>query len=169
MAEQDPESLESEAPPQGPKLPLDVTVADLRSLLQLLRSPEDALKIHATRSLLLYAQGDAKCFASVIKLGVGIAEGTIMLPRAEDGALSEEEELLWRVNEYGCVAFFASFLEQSDGLRLAGLEILAHLTTCLLYTSDAADEEDSVDLGGRRIIKKKKKNELDKKCEKNKS
>src|SRR5665648_951380 len=30
-------------------------------------------------------------------------------------------------------------------------------STCLLYTSDAADEEDSVDLGGRRIIKKKKK------------
>ena len=28
---------------------------------------------------------------------------------------------------------------------------------CLLYTSDAADEEDSVDLGGRRIIEKKKK------------
>ena len=25
--------------------------------------------------------------------------------------------------------------------------------SCLLYTSDAADEEDSVDLGGRRIIK----------------
>eukprot|EP00658_Telonema_sp_P-2_P020534 TRINITY_DN18124_c0_g1_i1.p1 TRINITY_DN18124_c0_g1~~TRINITY_DN18124_c0_g1_i1.p1 ORF type:complete len:136 (+),score=20.98 TRINITY_DN18124_c0_g1_i1:112-519(+) len=31
-----------------------------------------------------------------------------------------------------------------------------HPRTCLLYTSDAADEEDSVDLGGRRIIKKKK-------------
>src|SRR5674536_359858 len=29
------------------------------------------------------------------------------------------------------------------------------LPVCLLYTSDAADEEDSVDLGGRRIIKKK--------------
>ena len=28
--------------------------------------------------------------------------------------------------------------------------------TCLLYTSDAADERSSVDLGGRRIIKKKK-------------
>ena len=26
--------------------------------------------------------------------------------------------------------------------------------TCLLYTSDAADERSSVDLGGRRIIKK---------------
>ena len=30
------------------------------------------------------------------------------------------------------------------------------MNSCLLYTSDAADEEDSVDLGGRRIIKKKK-------------
>ena len=28
--------------------------------------------------------------------------------------------------------------------------------TCLLYTSDAADEEFRVDLGGRRIIKKKR-------------
>ena len=31
-----------------------------------------------------------------------------------------------------------------------------HLYSCLLYTSDAADERSSVDLGGRRIIKKKK-------------
>ena len=30
------------------------------------------------------------------------------------------------------------------------------LKGCLLYTSDAADERSSVDLGGRRIIKKKK-------------
>ena len=36
----------------------------------------------------------------------------------------------------------------ADYRRLAGL--------CLLYTSDAADERSSVDLGGRRIIKKKK-------------
>ena len=28
------------------------------------------------------------------------------------------------------------------------------INTCLLYTSDAADERSSVDLGGRRIIKK---------------
>ena len=35
--------------------------------------------------------------------------------------------------------------------------------TCLLYTSDAADEEDSVDIGGRRIIKKKKKKKKHKK------
>src|SRR5678816_4879346 len=35
----------------------------------------------------------------------------------------------------------------------AGYITLPH--TCLLYTSDAADERSSVDLGGRRIIKKK--------------
>mgnify|MGYP003379600582 CR=1 FL=1 len=33
----------------------------------------------------------------------------------------------------------------------------ALLNGCLLYTSDAADERSSVDLGGRRIIKKKNK------------
>ena len=32
---------------------------------------------------------------------------------------------------------------------------------CLLYTSDAADERSSVDLGGRRIIKKKKTRDRD--------
>ena len=32
---------------------------------------------------------------------------------------------------------------------------------CLLYTSDAADERSSVDLGGRRIITKKKTNTTD--------
>ena len=34
-------------------------------------------------------------------------------------------------------------------------EAAAFIRTCLLYTSDAADERSSVDLGGRRIIKKK--------------
>ena len=36
--------------------------------------------------------------------------------------------------------------------------------TCLLYTSDAADERSSVDLGGRRIIKKKKKSNRTESC-----
>ena len=37
-------------------------------------------------------------------------------------------------------------------LQLGRRDVLA---ACLLYTSDAADERSSVDLGGRRIIKKK--------------
>ena len=44
-------------------------------------------------------------------------------------------------------------------IRLAGFRCLnwssARSGSCLLYTSDAADERSSVDLGGRRIIKKK--------------
>ena len=45
--------------------------------------------------------------------------------------------------------------------EFAGLEALGKVAAdgllyhCLLYTSDAADERSSVDLGGRRIIKKK--------------
>ena len=38
-----------------------------------------------------------------------------------------------------------------------GVVTAEQYTNCLLYTSDAADERSSVDLGGRRIIKKKKK------------
>ena len=38
--------------------------------------------------------------------------------------------------------------------NLSGKAIAPRLS-CLLYTSDAADERSSVDLGGRRIIKKK--------------
>ena len=45
--------------------------------------------------------------------------------------------------------------EASISRHLLGSEVKG----CLLYTSDAADEEDSVDLGGRRIIKKKNKNQ----------
>ena len=37
----------------------------------------------------------------------------------------------------------------------------ARASSCLLYTSDAADERSSVDLGGRRIIKKKKLDKVD--------
>ena len=41
-------------------------------------------------------------------------------------------------------------------LRRQCLGEIDQATLCLLYTSDAADERSSVDLGGRRIIKKKK-------------
>ena len=40
-------------------------------------------------------------------------------------------------------------------LLLFSQKCTSEVNNCLLYTSDAADEEDSVDLGGRRIIKKK--------------
>ena len=42
-------------------------------------------------------------------------------------------------------------------LKLLSFKEQIILSTCLLYTSDAADDLLCVDLGGRRIIKKKKK------------
>ena len=49
--------------------------------------------------------------------------------------------------------YAAALGEAADNVELA---TAALLPVCLLYTSDAADERSSVDLGGRRIIKKKK-------------
>src|SRR5664280_2433951 len=55
--------------------------------------------------------------------------------------------------------FIASHLEDQSDLiaervtQLGGVANGTARQACLLYTSDAADEEDSVDLGGRRIIK----------------
>ena len=45
--------------------------------------------------------------------------------------------------------------EETLHVRLVFREEHLGLGPCLLYTSDAADERSSVDLGGRRIIKKK--------------
>ena len=49
---------------------------------------------------------------------------------------------------------FQGFLKRLNAAR--GIEKDREGEGCLLYTSDAADERSSVDLGGRRIIKKKK-------------
>ena len=43
-----------------------------------------------------------------------------------------------------------------DAPPLRQISLAVRPCPCLLYTSDAADERSSVDLGGRRIIKKKK-------------
>ena len=52
--------------------------------------------------------------------------------------------------------FFGLILARAGDLPGdAGGLLLAQALGCLLYTSDAADERSSVDLGGRRIIKKK--------------
>eukprot|EP00658_Telonema_sp_P-2_P037765 TRINITY_DN27149_c0_g1_i1.p1 TRINITY_DN27149_c0_g1~~TRINITY_DN27149_c0_g1_i1.p1 ORF type:complete len:137 (-),score=22.99 TRINITY_DN27149_c0_g1_i1:7-417(-) len=57
--------------------------------------------------------------------------------------------------EWARVATFGHVLDLESSITGQSLRYRA----CLLYTSDAADEEDSVDLGGSRIIKKKKKEE----------
>ena len=55
------------------------------------------------------------------------------------------------------LALFGSLIAMAvDTFGIGNIPILGDYISCLLYTSDAADERSSVDLGGRRIIKKKK-------------
>ena len=58
-------------------------------------------------------------------------------------------------NESGqYLSAFGSF-GSGQGQLAAAQALIALRDGCLLYTSDAADERSSVDLGGRRTIKKK--------------
>src|SRR5678816_311694 len=56
----------------------------------------------------------------------------------------------------GLTRFFTDRVVRRRFLKSRVLPYVPLPWTCLLYTSDAADERSSVDLGGRRIIKKKK-------------
>ena len=59
-------------------------------------------------------------------------------------------------SEIGKIPMFNTKITKGDNvIQIGTAGGMTRLSTCLLYTSDAADEEDSVDLGGRRIIKKK--------------
>ena len=49
----------------------------------------------------------------------------------------------------------AGGVPRADDAEGEGAQHREEAADCLLYTSDAADERSSVDLGGRRIIKKK--------------
>ena len=72
---------------------------------------------------------------------------------AEEPDLEGDERALQAESGNGPAAAIAAGDDGDDGG--AGRRDEGHGSPCLLYTSDAADERSSVDLGGRRIIKKK--------------
>src|SRR5665648_989612 len=66
---------------------------------------------------------------------------------AQSGALMDRTELL-KIMKEGSI----SLTQESQTLKISwSVKLDSLYFICLLYTSDAADEEDSVDLGGRRI------------------
>src|SRR5664279_5506318 len=99
----------------------------------------------------------------MLKVGLtgGLASGTTFVGEA----LASRGCLLIQADELGHETLAPGGEAYDAVVREFGREILTddglidrqHLATqafgCLLYTSDAADEEDSVDLGGRRVIK----------------
>src|SRR5450756_2472386 len=76
-----------------------------------------------------------------LALAVGIGSLQLLLDRGEQVGWFGANEI-WIETIISAAGFYYFF---------------AHSLTCLLYTSDAADDLLCVDLGGRRIIKKKKK------------
>ena len=68
------------------------------------------------------------------------------------GDVYKRQELTLVVNAEQIVEVCRHLKDVQSFVRLSSVTCV----DCLLYTSDAADERSSVDLGGRRIIKKKK-------------
>jgi len=79
---------------------------------------------------------------------------------AIDAAMRATNNQMIAANATGCLEVFSTPYPESSW-QIAWLHSLfgnaPAVATCLLYTSDAADDLLCVDLGGRRIIKKKKK------------
>ena len=57
--------------------------------------------------------------------------------------------------DVGVDHFQVEIIPLGDGRPVVDAGAAHRIGACLLYTSDAADERSSVDLGGRRILKKK--------------
>ena len=74
--------------------------------------------------------------------------------RAADGCNQRLSPAEFRARQKAYITEKAG-LTKEEAARFFPLYFELQDKNCLLYTSDAADEEDSVDLGGRRIIKKK--------------
>ena len=90
-----------------------------------------------------------------VSVGDYVKEGQDLINIEDIGTLRVDfklpESYLGRVSKGQVVEVTSDAL---PGQRFSA--VLDAVDPCLLYTSDAADERSSVDLGGRRIIKKKK-------------
>ena len=82
------------------------------------------------------------------------------------GAMANVPISMWLEILTFLLALFIAFGKRRDEVIVAAVagngtrRNIQGYNLCLLYTSDAADERSSVDLGGRRIIKKKKKSTM---------
>ncbi len=80
--------------------------------------------------------------------------GTYLLGGEDVSQLTDDAQARIRGRRVGFVFQQFNLLPRTPALKQVALPLMY---ACLLYTSDAADERSSVDLGGRRILKKKNK------------
>eukprot|EP00831_Metopus_contortus_P007309 TRINITY_DN12797_c0_g1_i3.p1 TRINITY_DN12797_c0_g1~~TRINITY_DN12797_c0_g1_i3.p1 ORF type:complete len:246 (+),score=46.23 TRINITY_DN12797_c0_g1_i3:92-829(+) len=99
-----------------------------------------------------------KLIAETCKNYIGKNHRIILCPGTIGGAFEFKKALGYEYNDKSIHISETSTLPYATRLNELGHVIIHHyVKTCLLYTSDAADDTPCVDLGGRRIIKKKKK------------
>src|SRR5678815_4259586 len=86
----------------------------------------------------------------ILPLGCAVGYRGIVRTRREAILVSShwlEDEMRFEAELFADRAY--QLLVQDKGVHELGRTRRFHVTTCLLYTSDAADERSSVDLGGR--------------------
>ena len=77
-----------------------------------------------------------------------------------------EQTAVYNMFDHNFIDYTVTPYNMNATTRITATNCLLHKNAkgrsydCLLYTSDAADERSSVDLGGRRIIKKKNKKNI---------
>src|SRR5664279_1912090 len=86
-----------------------------------------------------------------VQVGHDVAFAQTIFRQLEDEILATGMLISGRLAKPHGVAF-AGATSRRRVVPAAGIRSDPRHHACLLYTSDAADEEDSVDLGGRRII-----------------
>src|SRR5664279_2725075 len=84
----------------------------------------------------------------VVELATGRIHGYEALARCKLEALATPLQLFATAIAQGALDRLGRELRRQSVIAANGATLFLN---CLLYTSDAADEEDSVDLGGRRI------------------
>ena len=106
-----------------------------------------ALALRQNLSVNVSWMGDKMIFHNDIHIGIAVAidEG-LVVPVIRNTDLKSLSAIKLEINDKA---------SRAKDRKLSLEEMQGNTFTCLLYTSDAADERSSVDLGGRRILKKK--------------
>src|SRR5665648_696023 len=92
-----------------------------------------------------YPRAEIHAARAAAAFGVPYCLSTLSSCSMEEVATEVGAPFLFQLYLFKDRAINSALLQRADHLRCPALVV-----NCLLYTSDAADEEDSVDLGGRR-------------------
>ena len=109
--------------------------------------PARMVRVHANAEELAHASKFVAVYVVSTRASVRFNAEELYVPPAT---------LVWRhVTKAATAPVTRLCTHTLTSLHYGNTNLVDDLMGCLLYTSDAADERSSVDLGGRRIIKKK--------------